>query len=141
MEWRNDGLPKKIFIFGLELIANLPIFQHSIIPEGLMFLTVNGEKYEHGGDGTVPALLAELGATPEHTAVTVNGELVRCHSLRSLPRNTEASLASLGSKDWTRAAGESAFGISKRSDPKGSGNIFKLNDGDAVEVLTFVGGG
>ena len=41
-----------------------------------MFLTVNGEKYEHRGDGTVPALLAELGATPEHTAVTVNGELV-----------------------------------------------------------------
>ena len=87
-----------------------------------MFLTVNGEKYEHRGDGTVPALLAELGATPEHTAVTVNGDLVF-------------------SKDWTRAAGESAFGISKRSDPKGSGNNFKLNDGDTVEVLTFVGGG
>ncbi len=66
-----------------------------------MFLTVNGEKYEHRGDGTVPALLAELGATPEHTAVTVNGELVP-------------------SKHW---------------------NHFKLNDGDAVEVLTFVGGG
>ncbi|MEI7850497.1 MAG: sulfur carrier protein ThiS [Kiritimatiellales bacterium] len=85
-----------------------------------MFLTVNGEKYEYGGDGTIPALLAELGATPEHTAVTVNGELVRCHSLRSLPRNTEASLASLGSKDW---------------------KCFKLSDGDTVEVLTFVGGG
>ena len=66
-----------------------------------MFLTVNGEKYEHRGDGTVPALLTELGATPEHTAVTVNSELVP-------------------SKDW---------------------KIFKLNDGDAVEVLTFVGGG
>ena len=85
-----------------------------------MFLTVNGEKHEHRGDGTVPALLAELGAMPEHTAVTVNGDLVCCHSLRSLPRNTEASLASLGSKDW---------------------NIFKLTDGDTVEVLTFVGGG
>ncbi|MDD3275433.1 MAG: sulfur carrier protein ThiS [Kiritimatiellales bacterium] len=66
-----------------------------------MFLTVNGEKFEHGGDGTVPALLSELGATPEHTALTVNGELVF-------------------SKDW---------------------KSFKLNDGDAVEVLTFVGGG
>jgi thiamine biosynthesis protein ThiS len=66
-----------------------------------MFLTVNGEKYEHRGDGTVPALLAELGATPEHTAVTVNGELVP-------------------SKHW---------------------NHLKLNDGDTVEVLTFVGGG
>jgi sulfur carrier protein len=66
-----------------------------------MFLTVNGEKFEHGGDGTVPALLSELGATPEHTALTVNGELVF-------------------SKDW---------------------NLFRLKDGDTVEVLTFVGGG
>jgi len=66
-----------------------------------MFLTVNGEKYEHRGDGTIPALLAELGATPEHTAVTVNGDLAF-------------------SKDW---------------------KIFKLTGGDAVEVLTFVGGG
>jgi sulfur carrier protein len=66
-----------------------------------MFLTVNGEKYEHRGDGTVPALLAELGATPEHTAVTVNADLA-------------------SSKNWRN---------------------FKLNDGDAVEVLTFVGGG
>jgi sulfur carrier protein len=66
-----------------------------------MFLVVNGEKIEHGGDGSVSALLAELGATPEHTALTVNGDLVF-------------------SKDW---------------------NIFKLNDGDTVEILTFVGGG
>ncbi|MCC7299827.1 MAG: sulfur carrier protein ThiS [Verrucomicrobia bacterium] len=41
-----------------------------------MFLTVNDENYEHHGDGTVAALLTELGATPEHTALTVNGELV-----------------------------------------------------------------
>lgn len=41
-----------------------------------MFLTVNGEKTEHTGDGTVLVLLAELGATPEHTALTVNGDLV-----------------------------------------------------------------
>ena len=66
-----------------------------------MFLTVNDEKYEHHGDGTVAALLTELGAIPEHTALTVNGELVF-------------------SKAWT---------------------LFKFNDGDTVEVLTFVGGG
>lgn len=41
-----------------------------------MFLTVNGEKTEHTGDGTVLVLLADLGATPEHTALTVNGDLV-----------------------------------------------------------------
>ncbi len=66
-----------------------------------MNLTVNGEKVEHRGDGTIPALLAELGAVPEHTALTVNSELIFF-------------------KDWKN---------------------FKLNDGDAVEVLTFVGGG
>jgi len=67
----------------------------------MMNLIVNGSPHKHGGDGTVPALLAELGATPEHTALTVNGELVF-------------------SNHW---------------------KIFKLNDGDTVEVLTFVGGG
>jgi len=41
-----------------------------------MNLIVNGEKHEHRGDGTVAALLAELGAIPEHTALTANGELV-----------------------------------------------------------------
>jgi thiamine biosynthesis protein ThiS len=66
-----------------------------------MNLIVNGKSHEHTGDGTVAALLAELGATPEHSATTVNGDLVF-------------------SRDW---------------------KIFKLNDGDTVEVLTFVGGG
>jgi thiamine biosynthesis protein ThiS len=41
-----------------------------------MNLTVNGDEYKHGGDGSLSALLAELGAAPEHTALTVNGELV-----------------------------------------------------------------
>ena len=41
-----------------------------------MNLTVNGDSHEHTGNGSVCALLAELGATPEHAAVTVNGELV-----------------------------------------------------------------
>jgi thiamine biosynthesis protein ThiS len=76
VEWWNDGLQRKLFIVDLGVIANYPIFQHFIIPENPMFLTVNGEKVEHRGDGTVPALLAELGATPEHTALTVNGDLV-----------------------------------------------------------------
>jgi thiamine biosynthesis protein ThiS len=66
-----------------------------------MFLTVNGEPVEHRGDGTVLALLAEIGAKPDHSALTVNGDLVF-------------------SRDW---------------------KTFKLRDGDAVEVLTFVGGG
>jgi thiamine biosynthesis protein ThiS len=41
-----------------------------------MNLLVNGEGHEHGGDGTVAALLADLGANLEHSAVTVNGDLV-----------------------------------------------------------------
>ncbi len=41
-----------------------------------MNLNVNGAAHEHSGNGSVPALLAELGATPEHSAVTVNNELV-----------------------------------------------------------------
>lgn len=41
-----------------------------------MQLTVNDELYEHSGDGSVLALLAELGANSEHTALTVNGEIV-----------------------------------------------------------------
>jgi thiamine biosynthesis protein ThiS len=67
----------------------------------LMQLTVNGKGHEYTGDGTVAALLDALGAVPEHSAVTVNGDIVF-------------------SKDW---------------------KTFKLSDGDAVEVLTFVGGG
>ena len=42
----------------------------------MMNLIVNEKAHKHTGDGSVPALLAELGATPEHTALTVNGELV-----------------------------------------------------------------
>ena len=66
-----------------------------------MNLTLNGESHTHAGDGTVAALLKEMGAAPEHSAVTVNGDIIF-------------------SKDW---------------------KSFKLNNGDTVEVLTFVGGG
>ncbi len=41
-----------------------------------MNLLVNGKSHEPSGDGTVAALLAELGTNPEHAAVTVNGDLV-----------------------------------------------------------------
>ena len=41
-----------------------------------MILTLNGESHEHTGDGSVGALLDELGANPGHTALTVNGDLV-----------------------------------------------------------------
>jgi thiamine biosynthesis protein ThiS len=67
----------------------------------VMNLTVNGSPHEHTGDGTVAALLTELGANPEHSALTINGDLIF-------------------SKDW---------------------KTFTFTDGDAVEVLTFVGGG
>ena len=41
-----------------------------------MQLTINGECHKHSGEGTIPALLADLGATPEHIALTVNGTLI-----------------------------------------------------------------
>ena len=41
-----------------------------------MKLTVNGESHEHEGNGTVAALLDELGAARAHTALMVNGEIV-----------------------------------------------------------------
>ena len=41
-----------------------------------MKLTVNGEPHEHGGDDTVTALLEELGAKKEHTALMLNGTVV-----------------------------------------------------------------
>lgn len=41
-----------------------------------MNLTVNGKTHELAGGSGIPALLAELGANPEHSAVTVNGDLV-----------------------------------------------------------------
>ncbi len=41
-----------------------------------MNLTINGKSLKHSGDGTVYALLAELGAVPEHSAITVDGVLV-----------------------------------------------------------------
>ncbi|MDF7799974.1 sulfur carrier protein ThiS [Pontiellaceae bacterium B1224] len=41
-----------------------------------MKLTVNGEEHTHTGNGTIDALLEELGANKAHTALMVNGEVV-----------------------------------------------------------------
>ncbi len=44
--------------------------------EKWMKLTVNGEPHEHQGNGSIDALLEELGANKAHTALMVNGEMV-----------------------------------------------------------------
>ncbi|MDF7824160.1 sulfur carrier protein ThiS [Pontiellaceae bacterium B12227] len=41
-----------------------------------MKLTVNGEAHVHEGNGTIAALLEELGANPAHTALMVNGDVI-----------------------------------------------------------------
>ena len=41
-----------------------------------MKLTVNGDAHEHQGDGSIDALLEELGANKAHTALMVNGDVV-----------------------------------------------------------------
>ena len=41
-----------------------------------MKLIVNCEPHEHHGDGTINALLEELGAKKEHTALLINGEVI-----------------------------------------------------------------
>jgi len=41
-----------------------------------MKLQVNGEPHEHQGNGTINALLEELGANKAHTALMVNGDVM-----------------------------------------------------------------
>lgn len=41
-----------------------------------MKLMVNGETHIHGGNGSVDALLDELGANKVHTALMINGDVV-----------------------------------------------------------------
>ncbi|QBG48964.1 sulfur carrier protein ThiS [Verrucomicrobia bacterium S94] len=41
-----------------------------------MKLTVNGEEHDHQGDGSIDALLEELGAKKEHTALMLNGTVI-----------------------------------------------------------------
>jgi thiamine biosynthesis protein ThiS len=45
-----------------------------------MKLTVNGDAHEHAGNGTVDALLDELDAKKEHTALMVNGNVIPSES-------------------------------------------------------------
>lgn len=66
-----------------------------------MKLTVNGETLSLENDTSVPALLSQIGAQPEHTALTINGTVIPA-----------------AERDRTR-----------------------LQEGDVVEVITFVGGG
>ncbi len=41
-----------------------------------MKLIVNGEPHEHTGNGSIAALLSELGANKAHTALMVNGDVI-----------------------------------------------------------------
>jgi len=41
-----------------------------------MKLTVNGEPHKHQGNGSIDALLEELGANKAHTALMLNGSVV-----------------------------------------------------------------
>ena len=41
-----------------------------------MKLLVNGEPREYEGDGSIAALLAELGAKAAHTALMLNGNVI-----------------------------------------------------------------
>jgi len=52
-----------------------------------MKLKVNGEPHEHHGDGTVDALLEELGANKEHTALMVNGDVVSSNDWKTTTLN------------------------------------------------------
>ena len=41
-----------------------------------MELVLNGDVYEHSGDGSLSSLLAELDLEPERVAVVVNDEII-----------------------------------------------------------------
>ena len=52
-----------------------------------MKLTVNGEPHEYLGDNSIDALLGELGANKEHTALMVNGAVVPSTDWQTTPLN------------------------------------------------------
>lgn len=52
-----------------------------------MKLTVNGESHEHQGNGTVDALLDELGANKAHTALMINGNVIPSEQWKSAALN------------------------------------------------------
>ncbi|MDF7807769.1 sulfur carrier protein ThiS [Pontiellaceae bacterium B12219] len=52
-----------------------------------MKLTVNGETHEHTGNGTIDALLEELGANKAHTALMVNGNVIASEDWKNTALN------------------------------------------------------
>jgi thiamine biosynthesis protein ThiS len=42
----------------------------------MMALTLNGEPYTHNGDGSLSALLAEIGAADTRVAVMIDGSII-----------------------------------------------------------------
>ena len=42
----------------------------------MLKIIINGEEHEHGGDGSISALLLELGANPGRTAIMLNDEVL-----------------------------------------------------------------
>ena len=60
-----------------------------------MTLTVNGEPHEHQGNGTVDALLDELGANKEHTALMINGEVVPSSDWKTTTLNENGEIEML----------------------------------------------
>ncbi len=52
-----------------------------------MKLIVNGEEHVHAGNGSIDALLDELGANKAHTALMVNGEVVPSENWNSTALN------------------------------------------------------
>lgn len=52
-----------------------------------MKLIVNGEPHEHLGNGSVDALLEELGANKAHTALMVNGVVIPAANWTTAPLN------------------------------------------------------
>ncbi len=52
-----------------------------------MKLTVNGDEHIHQGGGSIDALLKELGAKKEHTALMVNGTVVSSEDWNSTTLN------------------------------------------------------
>ena len=59
-----------------------------------MKLTVNGEPHQHAGHGTAEALVEELGAKKEHTALMLNGDVVPSNDWKTtaLAENDEVEI-------------------------------------------------
>ena len=59
-----------------------------------MKLTVNDESHIHQGDGSINALLDELGANKEHTALMINGDVIASTDWKSalLKENDEVEM-------------------------------------------------